>query len=48
MGYLFFVGLVITSVATGSLFVPAAGFLVLGIGIMLVAILGYLNGFEVK
>ena len=48
MGYLFFVGLVITSVATGSLFVPAAGFLVLGIGIMVLAMLGYLSGFEVK
>jgi len=40
----FFVGLLITSLATGTMFGSSLGFLCLGIGVMGMSILGYLNG----
>ena len=43
-GFVFFIGLVVISIATGSQFGSVYGFYVLGTGFILVSLLNYLNG----
>ncbi len=44
MQNLFWVGLVVTSIATGHIYSTAMGFMVLGFGLMAMGMLNFLNG----